>query len=244
MINPINALQERIIWCFWLGDKQMSFFRRLSFSILKLFSGAKVILLTDKSLKEYELKNDPFHKSYYLLSATQKSDYLRCYFMYHYGGGYSDIKGFYFNWKPYFKMLENSDKDFVGTAEGSSADIASNKVEVRNAYKNLASNGFYIHKAKSFFAKEWKRKVDNLLDKVYPQLKKQDGLYHPRAIKGGIHNPIKEELLKKFPKHYPLRWAEINGEILHQLEFENQDRFLLKMPYPYNKFIYRLLPYR
>ena len=54
------------------------------------------------------LPEHPLHKGFEYLSAVHKSDYLRCYFMRFYGGGYSDIKHLHFDFEPYFKKLFES----------------------------------------------------------------------------------------------------------------------------------------
>lgn len=62
-------------------------------------SGVEVKLITPKNLNNYLLPDFPLHPAYDYLSLVHKSDYLRCYFMHFHGGGYSDIKPNYKNWK-------------------------------------------------------------------------------------------------------------------------------------------------
>ena len=50
------------------------------------------ILITDNNYKSFVLGNYPLHEAWNYLSGVHKSDYLRCYLLHHYGGGYHDIK--------------------------------------------------------------------------------------------------------------------------------------------------------
>ena len=70
----------------------MSDKRKKCLDSIKQNIGVKVILITPNNLDKYILKDYPLHKSYKYLSEVHKSDYLRTYFMHHYGGGYTDIK--------------------------------------------------------------------------------------------------------------------------------------------------------
>ena len=82
---------NRVIYCFWFGP-EMSDNRKKCFESIIQNSKVGVRLVTKHNLQEYNLADSPIHPAFQYLSATHKSDYLRCYFMYHYGGGYTDIK--------------------------------------------------------------------------------------------------------------------------------------------------------
>ena len=71
-----------------------------------------VIFLNPQGIKEWTLPDFPFHQGYKYLSSTHKSDYLRAYFMHHYGGGYCDIKYIDYSWLPAFENLINS-KNYI-----------------------------------------------------------------------------------------------------------------------------------
>ena len=79
---------------------------------LKVFNTLKktnlnIILITPSDINNYILKNHKLHKGYKYLSLTHKADYLRCYFMRFYGGGYSDIKKTNKSWIPSIKLLND-----------------------------------------------------------------------------------------------------------------------------------------
>ena len=87
----------RKIYTFWTGNNPMSESRQSHFELLKLVSGVEVVLITPNNLSEYILPEYPLHHAFKYLSLVHKADYLRCYFMHHYGGGYSDIKAAQYN---------------------------------------------------------------------------------------------------------------------------------------------------
>jgi hypothetical protein len=70
-----------------------------------------------------------------------KNDFLKVYFMHHYGGGYTDVKHIHASWKPFFDQLYFSNKYAIGYPEKRRIDVAcndkdprSNCVELRKAY--------------------------------------------------------------------------------------------------------------
>ena len=83
---------NRNIYVFWTGDNVMGPNRQRCLENLKTQSGMNVILVTKDNLSDFVLPEHPIHPAYKYLSLNHHSDYLRCYFMYHYGGVYSDIK--------------------------------------------------------------------------------------------------------------------------------------------------------
>lgn len=102
-----------VIYCFWTGDNPITENRKKGLEALEKNAGVPVKLITPKNLHEYIKPEYPLHKGYELLSLTMRSDYLRCYFMHHYGGGYADIKPFEHSWKPAFDKLNNNEDKYV-----------------------------------------------------------------------------------------------------------------------------------
>jgi hypothetical protein len=227
----LNAFDDRIIWSYWTGDNEMSWERKVSLETLKEKCECDHRLITLENLDEYILEDDPLHEGYQYLSLTHKSDYLRSYFLYHYGGGYSDIKAYDFDWIPYWEELEGSDKDFMGSQEVHESHVASDNFLVRNYFDKLATVRCLIFKSKTEFAKEWKKRTNDKMDEVLDQLKIQDGLYHPRATGAGpgVQAGVFGEY-GNWPTEYPVLWNALLGKILHQLQYENLDSFLLGMP--------------
>jgi hypothetical protein len=201
----------------------MSSNRKKCFDSIVNNSHVTVQLVTEKNLEQFNVPTDPIHSAFQYLSSTHKSDYLRSYFMYHYGGGYSDIKKCNYDWNRYFDMLQYSDKQFIGYAEISQMDIANQSV--KHLYKKLIGNCSYIFKTKTPFAKLWLDETNKKLDSIAKQLQENPGTYHHRAIKGGIYQESGFRDSK-----YPLEWNELLGRIFHKLQSEHLDTFLMGMP--------------
>lgn len=221
------------IFCFWFGT-EMNPNRKSSYESIKNNSECDVVLVTDNNLKDYEIHESPFHDGFKYLSLTHKSDYLRSYFMYHYGGGYTDIKHCDYSWRRYFDQLHNSDKDFIGYREINGGVATSHEDSfIRPYYDELCGNGHYIFKQKTDLSKIWLNETKNKMDEVYEKLRVYPGHYHSRAVFGGVHGD--ENFITDIDKekyNYPLGWNELLGRILHKIMFNNRDRFLIGMPLP------------
>lgn len=200
-VNLNNFPQK--IFCFWTGNNPMTENRKSAFEKLKTNSKIDVLLINPENLSSYILKNYPLHPAFQYLSLVHKSDYLRCYFMHHYGGGYSDIKATVADWNSAFKELEKSDKWILGYSEISKN--ATVKLEgklgkdLRHHYKKLIGNCAYIFRPKSPFTFEWYEELHRRMDFYSDKLKQ-----HPGNVLGDNEG-------------YPIRWTGILGDIFHPL---------------------------
>lgn len=105
---------SRTIYTFWTGTNPMSPARRRGWdSLRRLNSDLDVVLVTPDNLGDYIKADHPLHPAYHHLCLTHKSDYLRCYFMNFYGGGYVDVKPCRNSWRPSFETLELASSAFV-----------------------------------------------------------------------------------------------------------------------------------
>ena len=88
-LSQIKSLEtlERRIFCFWTGDNKMSENRLDAIASLRDKAEVEIVLVTPADLDKFILTGFPLHKGFQYLSAVHKSDYLRCYFMHHYGAG-------------------------------------------------------------------------------------------------------------------------------------------------------------
>ena len=101
---PTSVLNK--VWAFWFGPP-MKGARRFAFAELQDNIGVEVEVVTDETLEDYNIEEWPMHPAVFTgsLSSNHKADYLRAYFMYHYGGGYHDVKPHLKkdSWKLYFQ---------------------------------------------------------------------------------------------------------------------------------------------
>ena len=118
------------IFCFWMNDGELPEIRKKNLQRLSLNCGVPVELITKYNLNDWIIENEPLHPSFEFLSEVHKSDYLRCYFMHHYGGGYSDIKNVQGSWVGFFNFLESTDKfDVIGYQEQHPDHIANTMLD-------------------------------------------------------------------------------------------------------------------
>lgn len=210
-----------IIYCFWTGENEMSQNRKSNLKETIKNVGVPVVLVTPNNLKNYIKAGFPLHPAYPYLSAVHKSDYLRCYFMHHWGGGYTDIKMQTQNWSKSFKNLNSSpDKIAVSYKEvywgASKIENISNDSKVDALNKDLYHHYGYllgicsfIFKPYSSFTKDWITEVNKRLDDNLEKLKQ-----NPGNIWGNNEG-------------YPLPWTFILGQIYHPLCLKYH-KFLLK----------------
>ena len=201
--NVVLNKADEVIYVFWTGDNKLTENRKIGLQSLIEISGVTVILITPKNLKEYILIEHQLHEGFEYLSLIQKSDYLRCYFMLHYGGGYSDIKFCLKSWKFLFtKLNKENDKWVLGIREryAASTPVIDGNIgkDLKKYYNNVISNGAFIYKKNSPICKEWMDEIHNRLDFFLEDLKKNPG---------GIYDE----------DNYPIPWAYLAGHIMHPL---------------------------
>lgn len=216
----------RKVWCFWVGGHSMSPARARCLESVRLNIGVPVELVTDETLNNYILPDHPLHEGYQYLSGTTKCDYLRTYFMHHYGGGYTDIKETGASWAPHFERLQDKmDAYVLGYREWyptSVAYIAEENphlyAELRSNYSELIGNGSFICRPGTIFTTEW-----------YETLLKRMDLYLP-ALK---LNPAKHarDALSSESK-FPIPWGGVAAFIFHPLCLRYLDNILYDLPVP------------
>jgi hypothetical protein len=215
---------ERKIRCCWF-DWEMSPDRASCYQSMIDNSGVSVELITENNMWDYEISSSPYFRGFKYMNATNKASYLRAYFIYHYGGGWQDIKWCDFDWNPYFDILENSDEsiDFIGYQELSKGTFK----EFKNDVNELAGNCRYIWKPKTEMAEVYYNRCLEYLESVYDELVKYPGNYHARAEPGGV------EGIKGAHKgsKYPIPWAKIFCGYMHKTQLEYRGRFLKSMPH-------------
>lgn len=202
--EPIN----RVIYIFWTGDNEITSNRLKGIESLEKVSGVKVQLITPKNLSNYIVEDDPLPEAFQYLSLVHKSDYLRSYFMHHYGGGYADIKTYFHSWVEAFDQLDASKSAYVlGYPEVGFWGAANYDIEEENLkndlylyWRYLVGNGAFICRPHTKFTEEWHHEVKR------------------RLIS-------KTETLRKYPAtdyfgkegNYPIPWSWLQGAVFHPL---------------------------
>lgn len=207
---------DRVIYIFWTGDNEITPNRLEGIHSLEKVSGVEVKLIKPMNLPDYLKKDDPLPDAYNYLSFVHRADYLRSYFMYHYGGGYADIKTYYKSWVPAFEKLEQSDAYVMGYPEVGFWGVANQdisdenlKKDLNNHWRYLVGNGSYICRPHTKFTAEWHAEAKRRLLALSDELHK-----HPATDPFGKNGD------------YPVKWSGLLGSIFHPLCLKYHDRLL------------------
>jgi len=223
--SQLNGVQSRIVFCLWTGPELMSENRLMALWSLFKNTGRPVAFITESTLADWVLPHAPLHPAYVYLSSTHKSDYLRCYLMHHYGGGYADIKYTDARWEPFFKELEQDKAalalGYAELAHGMPHLLGPNGDMIRAVHKELIGLCAFIFKPYTELTNAWYMQLHALLDQKFDLLKQNPGKFPLDQL--GLILPDGRA------SEYPLRWAEILGEILHPLFYQYRKK-LIKCP--------------
>lgn len=216
-----NASENRCIFCMWTGDNPMSTDRIQALWSIFNNTGCPVIFINKHNLSEWIHPNYPLHPAFEFLSSTHKSDYLRCYFMHHYGGGYTDIKQTTRKWGVLFDKLNGSSSLALGYQElAHGIPHLENTLgdEIRKNHKHVIGLCSFIFKKNSDITSEWLSETNKLLDSKLAELIKFPA-QHPQDQYSVI-------LPDNTVSRYPLRWAELLGEIFHPIIYKHNESLI------------------
>jgi hypothetical protein len=220
-LQKFDALQSNTIFCAWTGTNSMSAQRIQALWSIYSNTRCPVVFVNRQSLKCWEKTDSPFHPGYEYLSDTHKSDYLRCYLMHHFGGGWTDVKHTTADWRPLFAELRRSSALALGYQElADGIPHLDNPLgdELRKHHlKNIGLCAF-IYKRYSNITYDWYRQVHVLMDHCFEELRANPAT-QPQEVLG-------MKLPNNTHSNYPLRWAQILGEILHPITFRNKEKLL------------------
>ena len=223
---------DRKIYLFWTGTNLMSQDRIKCLDSIRKNSKCEVVLVTPENLPDYILAEYPLHPAFEYLSLTHRADYLRCYFMYHYGGGYSDIKMIDYNWNEYFAIFDDSTIWAVGYSEIGPEGVAlgsSNYNELCKNYFKLIGNGSYIIRKNTKLTKEWYDDVHSLLNYYYPLLKK----FPAKSPQDILGKKSSNRIFRKLgigQSQYPFRWTQLLGDIFHPIIYKHTSHVNKTLP--------------
>ena len=219
-----DGVKEEVVFCCWF-DHEMSQDRRSAYENI-LETHDNVILLDNKNVQSFSLKENPIHPGFSFLSATHKSDYLRSYLMNFYGGGYTDIKKQDSSWEKSFLLLQHGDFFGCGYPEEHPYHIANTPKPFIYDYQNFVGNSAYIYTKNTPLTNEWFIQTKEKMDSIYDSLKVNPGKSHPRLTKSGIRDEA------QFNTGYPLEWTELLGDIYHPIVYRYKNKILKNLPKP------------
>ena len=197
MLNKV----DRKIYAFWTGENPMSEQRYYCLATKRKNWEVPVELITCRDIPNYLINGEPLHPAFKYLSCNHKSDYLRCYWMHFYGGGYADIKQAVKiqNWSLCFSIINaHPEIEIVGMPEvkGGAARKAWDTWET--SYKLLA-NGWFICRPQTEFTRIWYARLLSRMDN-YAEALRQNPATNPFGGSG-----------------YPVPWYGLMGDLFHEL---------------------------
>jgi len=223
-LSNFDAAKCRTIFCLWTGNEVMSDDRLRSIWSIFSNTGCSVAFVNRNTLSEWIKPEFPLHAAYPYLSSTHKADYLRCYLMHHYGGGYTDIKPTTKAWGEFFDRLHASNAFALGYPElvNGMPHVDGKLGELlRSCHAELIGLCAFIFRKNTPLTEQWLEQTEHLLDAKFPLLVEHPA-QHPQDQTGVL-------LPDGNVSRYPLRWAELLGEIFHPLIYHYRDQ-LLKAP--------------
>ena len=186
--KPPKTKYKKVVYAFWTGSNKMSWIRSKNTKEAHEFFKKRDIelrLITPRNLHFYIKKAGvELHEGYKYLSATHKSDYLRCYFMHFFGGGYTDIKPVCGEWDKSFDKIIASNPQIYATSRPVIP------AELPHPYSHLGgirkftylrpdavvrcralNTQAFIFKQNTPFTQEWYTKLMSKMDELLEKLK-------------------------------------------------------------------------
>jgi hypothetical protein len=197
----------RVVYGFWTGNNPLTEQRIICLKQLVEYlnkQDVRFILVTSNTLDSYIQRTGvKLHDGYKYLSAVHKSDYLRCYFMHFFGGGYADIKQIAGDWRGAFDIIEQSEESYycIGKRGGNGGN--GSEYFKKNWYK-MISQAYFIFKPNTPFTREWYSKLIEEMDKYLEDLKK-----YPATDNEPRHQINNAS--------YPIVWWGLLGDIFHPI---------------------------
>jgi hypothetical protein len=222
MDRDFDGLKGDVIFCSWNGNNPLSPQRAEALLSIYKETACPVLLVTSYNIGQWQLESSPFHPAFQHLSATQRGDYIRCYFMHHFGGGYTDLKPTRASWRKSFERVRQEGALGLGYQEIGPNGVARCgeplESELRANYDKLIGNCAFIFRKNSEFTRAWFEQTHHVLDSKLAELR-ENPAQHPMDHKGVI-------LPDGSISNYPFRWTEVAGDIFHPLVYQFRDRIL------------------
>jgi hypothetical protein len=206
------------IYCFWTEQNPMSQQRQQCLQQLRDVSRCNVTLVTRESLSSYIRPEHPLHEGYRYLSAVHKSDYLRCYFMHFYGGGYADIKLTMGSWVKAFRDMEINPTALINGYQAGGPDNVSN-TELKPYWQELIGVCQFIVRPRTEFTYEWYSEIHRMLDLNLEQLKQYPAKHPYDNSESG--------------SGYPIGYTDLLGIPFNRIQYKYRNKTIFTVPKHY-----------
>lgn len=206
------------IVCFWTGETEMTETRKQCLEQLKRVSQCNVVLVTKDTLPQYILPDHPLHAGYPYLSEVHKSDYLRCYFMHFYGGGYADIKLTMGSWVKAFRDMELNPNAYLNGYQAGGPDNVSHP-DMKQYWTELTGVCQFIVRPQTDFTREWYEELLRVMDTHLEALRQHPAQYPYECATSGTG--------------YPIGYTDLLGMIFNRVQYKYRHRTMFTVPKHY-----------
>jgi len=214
-------LNNKYVFQFWTDDNSLTENRIRNLENFESTTGMKNILIHPSNLDQFVLPFHPLHKTYPYLSAVHKSDYLRAYFGFFYGGGYMYIKECWGNWKSsWHDLITCTDKNvFMNSHPNPDMGCVpcSLSQDVKDNYAKIPSVCIFLSKQFNPIMYDWLIEIEKILDERAENI---------------TNNPMRNPY--EYGGKYSICWNEIGARLLHRIYYEKYlktSSSLLTMPF-------------
>ena len=226
-IEIINGVPKVVYIC-WFGHTKgftPEFTVRRFNAIVSLIECIKVpvILLTWDNYKSFEIPSFPINCGFEYLSGNHKSDYLRAYMLYHYGGAYHDIKYRKLSWESEWDKFLDPNIWMIGRRELNQDCIGFSPGEewVQKEYQKLITMGWVICRPKTEY-------IQILLQNITKKLEERGDLLKNNPA---IHSrQVQQVYIDKDNYSYPFGYLELMGEMSHRLQLNYTNHINYTLP--------------
>jgi len=213
---------NNIIFSAWMGPGPMSTAREGALLSMINNNACLNVHINKSNLKYWTHPDFPLHPAFSYLSAVHQCDYLRCYLLHIYGGGYSDIKNTSIDWNPFFAQLFDTDAYGLGYTEIGPHGIAQVggqlEIEMKINFHKIVGVCAMIFKPMTLFTTEWFNSLNVLLDNKYDSVVNYPAK-HPQDRNGAL---FEDGTIS----NYPFAWTEVGGNLFHPIAFKYHNKIL------------------
>jgi len=209
-----------VVWTFWMFEHPLEGTEASTLDNLTASLDTAVQLVTPASLPLYNVTEWPLHEALPYLAPNHKLDYIRAYFMHHYGGGFIEIRERKRNttWEVPFDDL-GSNETFWFMGQPSDEAVTCDESNIKDAWcKELQFESIRTQGVKSDLKygdldqgmKSWKHSRGPCCDKVLQSYaNKSNGLWWP-SHDGYIvrrHTALTRDYLGRIDEHLDAKLA-------------------------------------
>ena len=219
----------RCIYMLWLGDEELNETRINAIKNMPPL----LIYITKQNLHTFILAEFPLHPAYEYLSTVHKSDYMRCYMMHHYGGGYSDIKTTHIDWIRALDVMDaNENIQLMGVKTirghlyaGIETWSESLKNDILQNMDKLACMGYMICRPYSTITTKWYNELHKRLDEYLHIVKENPATYTRECFDPHLGYALSTPSWEGLSGHsmYPISWNLLLSQILYPIQLLHID---------------------